>query len=63
MQASKTLLVGLDAASWNYLDPLLAAGELPVLADLRQRGYRGNLRSTQPALTPTAWSSILTGVN
>jgi len=26
----KTLLIGLDAACWDYLDPLLQAGRLPI---------------------------------
>lgn len=59
----KTLLVGLDAACWEYADPLLATGQLPTLQQLMGRGTWGSLRSTMPALTPAAWSSIITGKN
>ncbi len=61
--AKRTLLVGWDAACWEYLDPLLQAGELPALESLIRRGARGTLRSTLPAWTPTAWASITTGKN
>jgi len=57
----KTLLVGLDAACWEYLDPLLKSGQLPNLDRLMQSGKSGNLDSTLPPWTPTAWASIITG--
>jgi len=59
----RTLLVGLDAACWEYLDPLLRTGQLPHLAELVARGTSGTLRSTMPALTPVAWASLITGKN
>jgi len=59
----KTLLVGLDAACWEYLDPLLESGELPTLRQLMAGGVRGRLSSTMPPWTPTAWASIITGKN
>lgn len=59
----KTLLVGLDAACWAYLDPLLAAGRLPNLQQLMNDGTWGVLQSTLPAATPVAWASIITGKN
>jgi predicted AlkP superfamily phosphohydrolase/phosphomutase len=57
----KTLLVGWDSASWDYLDPLLEKGELPNLQGLVDAGCRGTLQSTVPPITPAAWSSIITG--
>ena len=54
-------LVGLDGATFDVLDPLFAAGELPVLAELAQGGARAVLRSTIPPITPAAWSSFMTG--
>jgi predicted AlkP superfamily phosphohydrolase/phosphomutase len=59
----RTLFVGLDAACWEYLDPLLLAGRLPTVARLMNNGSWGTLDSTLPAQTPTAWSSIITGKN
>jgi predicted AlkP superfamily phosphohydrolase/phosphomutase len=57
----KTLLVGWDAACWEYLEPMLAAGRLPALQGLIDRGVHGVLLSTMPPWTPTAWATILTG--
>lgn len=59
----KVLLLGLDAACWEYLDPLIEAGELPHLSGLVSSGTHGTLESTMPAWTPTAWGSITTGKN
>jgi len=60
---SKTLLVGLDAACWNYLNPLLEAGKMPALQRLIESGTWGTMQSTMPPWTPTAWASIITGKN
>ena len=59
----KTLVVGLDAACWEYVGPLVGSGRMPALQKLRETGISGTLRSTMPALTPVAWSSIITGKN
>ncbi len=59
----KTLLVGLDAACWDYYQPLLDAGQLPALAGLIAGGVRGKLHSTMPAWTPAAWATLITGKN
>lgn len=56
-----TLLIGLDGATFDLLEPLAAAGELPVLAELMAQGAWGPLRSVVPPITPTAWSSFMTG--
>jgi len=64
MQSSKkTLLVGLDAACWEYLDPLLEANQMPTLRGLMNSGMWGTMHSTMPPWTPTAWASIATGKN
>ncbi len=60
---TKTLLVGWDAACWEYLRPLLQAGRLPALQKLIDTGISGTLQSTMPPWTPTAWASIVTGKN
>src|SRR5215471_5305317 len=59
----KLLLVGLDGASFNVLDPLIQAGHLPTLAKLIQSGTRALLRTTFPPITAVAWSSFKTGKN
>ena len=59
----KVLVLGLDGADHELVDALLADGKLPTLDRLRREGAYGPLRSTIPAVTPTAWSSFLTGLN
>jgi predicted AlkP superfamily phosphohydrolase/phosphomutase len=55
------LLIGLDGATFDILDPLMREGAMPVLRDLIGSGARATLRSTVPALTPPAWTSLVTG--
>ncbi len=54
-------LVGLDGADWDLLDPMIAAGRLPHLAQLRREGAFGRLRSDKPMLSPILWTSMATG--
>ena len=59
---TKALLIGLDGADWNIIDPLVEAGRLPNLARLARSGVRGRLHSITPMLSPVIWTSIATGV-
>ena len=59
---TKALLIGLDGADWNIVDPLIEAGRLPNLARLARSGVRGRLHSITPMLSPVIWTSIATGV-
>src|SRR3954471_18997287 len=63
MPTPKLIVVGLDAATFDVIDPLVEAGDLPNLAGLIERGARGPLRSTTHPLTPLAWTTMVTGVN
>ncbi|MBI3654369.1 MAG: alkaline phosphatase family protein [Acidobacteria bacterium] len=60
---NKLLVIGLDGASFNVLDPLMAKGYLPNLAELIAAGARANLETTFPPITAVAWSSFMTGKN
>jgi predicted AlkP superfamily phosphohydrolase/phosphomutase len=55
--------VGLDGATFRVLKPLMAAGVMPSLTRLVERGSTATLRSTIPTYTPPAWVSMVTGVN
>jgi predicted AlkP superfamily phosphohydrolase/phosphomutase/tetratricopeptide (TPR) repeat protein len=57
----KVLLIGLDAAEWQIIRPLLAAGLLPNLQSLLDRGVHGPLLSSPPLLSPMLWTSAITG--
>lgn len=58
---SKTLLLGLDGATWTALDPLFELGVMPFLRDFRATGSAGRLMSTVCPVTPPAWTSMITG--
>ena len=57
----KVLVVGWDGADWLIIRPLLAAGRLPNLRKLIDRGAHGELLATKPLLSPLIWTSIATG--
>jgi predicted AlkP superfamily phosphohydrolase/phosphomutase len=57
------LVIGLDGATLDLVGPWIAAGRLPALGALVERGAWGRLRSTLPAATFPAWTSLTTGVN
>lgn len=57
------LVIGLDGATWDLLNPMIAAGWMPNLARLVAEGTSAPLRSTLPPLTAPAWSSFMTGLN
>jgi predicted AlkP superfamily phosphohydrolase/phosphomutase len=59
----RVLVLGLDGGTFDLLDPLFAAGELPFLRSLVRRGVRAPLRSVYPAKTIPAWYSFATGKN
>lgn len=55
------VFVGIDGADWTLMEPLMARGELKVLAGLRERGLSGKLATIHPTYSPAIWTSILTG--
>ncbi|MEO8663268.1 MAG: alkaline phosphatase family protein [Bryobacteraceae bacterium] len=57
----KTLLIGLDGATWTLLDPLMEQGVMPFLKSFLATGVRAPLRTIIPPLTPPAWTSLMTG--
>jgi predicted AlkP superfamily phosphohydrolase/phosphomutase len=59
--ARRVLIIGLDGATFDVLDPLMEAGYLPRLKEAVESGVAGPLRSTVPPITPAAWTTFLTG--
>jgi predicted AlkP superfamily phosphohydrolase/phosphomutase len=55
------LIIGLDGATWDVLDPWIKDGSLPHLSRLRQSGRWGVLLSTIPPISAAAWSTFMTG--
>ena len=58
---ARVLLVGMDGLEWSVIRPLLAAGRMPNLAALMERGSYGYLASMKPTLSPVVWTTIATG--
>lgn len=63
MANKKVWLIGLDGASFDIFEPMFAAGNLPVLKGLMDRGASGILESSVVPFTPQAWGSVITGNN
>lgn len=63
MPTPKLTVIGLDAATFDVIDPMIEAGQLPNLERIFSGGSRGILRSTIHPLTTQAWATMLTGVN
>ena len=59
--ARRILIIGLDGATFDILDPLMAAGRMPNLKGLIETGASGILYSTKPPITPAAWTTFMTG--
>jgi predicted AlkP superfamily phosphohydrolase/phosphomutase len=59
----QTLIIGLDGATFDIIDPMLRERRLPNIARLMKDGGRATLMSSTPPLSPIAWASIVTGVN
>jgi predicted AlkP superfamily phosphohydrolase/phosphomutase len=59
----KILIVGLDGATFDVIDPLFQRGQLPHLRRLVEEGTWGKLRSTIPPRSAPAWSAFMTGKN
>jgi predicted AlkP superfamily phosphohydrolase/phosphomutase len=58
-----TIVVGLDGAHWELLNPWLRQGELPALERIRDEGVWGDLQSCLPPVTSPNWKCYSTGKN
>lgn len=57
----RSVLIGLDGATFTVLDALMQDGTMPFLRAFVSRGTRAPLLSTPHPLTPPAWTSLMTG--
>ena len=60
---TKLLVIGLDGATMDLIEPWAREGKLPVLAGLLQHGSYGRMQSVLPVLSSAAWTSFMTGMN
>lgn len=63
MTKRKLLIVGLDGATFDILEPLMKLGLLPRMEHAIQKGVKARLQSTIPPVTGPAWVSFMTGKN
>ncbi len=57
----KVVVIGLDGATWDIVDPMIADGSLPTFERLKSQGSWGVLRSVDCYMSPPAWTSMFTG--
>lgn len=55
------LVIGIDGATWDIMDPMMEKGELPNFSAIRASGSSGVLTSVDPTLSPAVWTTIATG--
>jgi len=58
--SQRLLLIGLDAADWKILHPIIDAGELPTFSRLVEGGSSGELLGLQPLVPAMLWTSVVT---
>lgn len=59
----KTILIGLDGATWDNLMPWIKQGKLPFFKELIETGVHATLQTTIPCLTCPAIPSFFTGLS
>ena len=62
MGIPRVMVIALDGATLDLIEPWAAAGHLPTLKQLIDHGAVARLESTQPPITGAAWTSFQTGV-
>jgi predicted AlkP superfamily phosphohydrolase/phosphomutase len=62
-EEKKVLVIGLDGATFDLIEPWVAEGKLPNLGALMKQGSWGHLISTLQSNSAQAWSTFITGVN
>jgi len=62
-KSHKVLVIGLDGGTFSVLQPLIEKEKLPNLKKIQEEGVSGDLLSTIPPITTSAWSSFMTGTN
>jgi len=58
----KLLLLGIDGATWRFMDPLMAEGKMPNLKFLVDNGVRATPPTLNPTISPAIWTTVATGV-
>jgi predicted AlkP superfamily phosphohydrolase/phosphomutase len=59
----RVYVIGFDGATWRFIRPLVANGEMPNFQRLMEQGSYGELMSTVPFQSAAAWVTFMTGKN
>jgi len=59
----KALVLGIDGASWNFIEEWIENGKLPTFKKMRENGVWGDLESCVYYFTSPAWKCYSTGKN
>lgn len=59
----RVMVIGLDGATWDILNPLMRDGKMPHLKNLLDRSAKGVVMSSIPPVTAAAWTCFSTGKN
>lgn len=59
----KTVIIGLDGAGFELIDPWIEQGTLPNIARVKQGGVWADMRSVLPPVTSPNWKCFSTGKN
>lgn len=57
----RVVIIGLDGAGWNFINPLLEQKALPNIKYLMDKGSYGTLTTIKPTISSVVWTSIATG--
>lgn len=63
MSKCRLLVIGLDGASWNLLNPWIEDGYFPNIKKIRDSGVWSDMRSYLPPVTSPNWKCYSTGKN
>ncbi len=59
----QVIIIGVDGATFDLIEPWAAQGHLPNLKRLMDQGAWGRLASTEPPHSAPAWATFSTGLN
>ena len=61
INSPKVVIIGLDGADWDFINPMLENKKLPNIKRLMKDGSYGVLKTIKPTKSAIVWTSIATG--
>jgi predicted AlkP superfamily phosphohydrolase/phosphomutase len=62
-RVKRIVILGFDGMDYRLTNKLIEKGKLPNFKKLKETGTFAPLKSTEPPISPVAWSTFATGVN